>query len=334
MKETSNDILDTWFEEISGTLSGNRFFYDFLCEIKSGCPNTTFYGTDVGHQYDTTGARYLKYLEDNGQKSSKNYALAEECIAQGKSYYESEASYDGKSELRESFMVANFKAAYLRQGGGKIMGIYGSYHTALSNDDVMAARLKADLGDVISSVKISSVMIWQKNPYALGISVSGLVFLVMLFVPNILWACANKPQEIEEAQKRENKALLIFERIGEVLVTASLLVFTSLNPAITKLPDGIYFRWNIVLWFVALILMILYEFYWIKYFKSERTPMDTYSSFAGFPVAGATLPVLAVFILGIYSRNLVVIISAVVLGIGHIGIHLAHKREAVAYINR
>lgn len=122
MKETSNDLIDTWFEEISGTLSGNRFFYDFLCGIKSACPSTTFYGTDVGHQYDTTGARYLKYLEDNGRKSSENYRLAEECIAQGKEYYESNASYDGKSELREAFMVANFKAAYLRQGSGKVMG--------------------------------------------------------------------------------------------------------------------------------------------------------------------------------------------------------------------
>ncbi len=334
MKETSNDLIDTWFEEISGTLSGNRFFYDFLCGIKSACPSTTFYGTDVGHQYDTTGARYLKYLEDNGRKSSENYRLAEECIAQGKEYYESNASYDGKSELREAFMVANFKAAYLRQGSGKVMGIYGSYHTDLSDADVMAWRLKADLGGVISSVKISSVIIGEKNPYALGISVSGLVFLLMLFVPNIIWAYTNKSKRLDEAKKKESVVLLIFERIGEILVTASLLVFTSLNPAITKLPDGVYFRWDIILWFVALILMILYECYWIKYFKSERTTRDTYSSFAGFPVAGATLPVLAVFILGVYSRNLVVITSAVVLGIGHIGIHLVHKREADAYINR
>ncbi len=57
------------------------------------------------------------------------------------------------------------------------------------------------------------------------------------------------------------------------------------------------------------------------------TMKDQYSSFAGFPLAGATLPVIAVLLLGIYSGNLVVICSAVILGIGHIGIHYMHGRE-------
>lgn len=38
MKETSNDLLDTWFEEISGTLSGNRFFLRFSLRDKVGLP--------------------------------------------------------------------------------------------------------------------------------------------------------------------------------------------------------------------------------------------------------------------------------------------------------
>ena len=81
--------------------------------------------------------------------------------------------------------------------------------------------------------------------------------------------------------------------------------------------------------FTAFVLMILYECYWIKYFRSERTLKDQYSSFAGFPVAGATLPVIAVFLLGLYSMNLVVIVSGGILGIGHIGIHLMHYKEII-----
>ena len=56
---------------------------------------------------------------------------------------------------------------------------------------------------------------------------------------------------------------------------------------------------------------------------------DMYSSYAGFPVAGASLPVIAVFFLGIYASNIFIIISSLILGIGHIGIHLAHRREAL-----
>lgn len=327
MKEKTNDLLDVWFEEIGGTLSGNEFFYDFFCEIKETCSETVFYGTDVGHQFDTTGARYLNFLEENGLKDSENYELAEDCIKQGKEYYESDERHDGGSEIREAYMVSNFKAAYNRQGGGKIMGIYGSYHTNLDSD-VMASRLKSDLGDIISSIKVSSVMLNSKSPYRFGFCVSGFILLVMLFAPNIIWAYGNKPKDYEQAEKRENKVLLIFERVGEVLVTAPLLVFPSINPLIIKLPDGIYFRWNLLLWLAAFALMILYECFWIKYFRSARTMKDMNSSFAGFPAAGATLPVLAVLLLGIYSCNLAVITSAVVFGIGHIGIHLAHKREA------
>ena len=57
---------------------------------------------------------------------------------------------------------------------------------------------------------------------------------------------------------------------------------------------------------------------------------DFYASFAGFPVAGATLPVLAVLLLGIYGQNAIVIGAAVILGIGHIGIHLEHKKALAA----
>ena len=78
---------------------------------------------------------------------------------------------------------------------------------------------------------------------------------------------------------------------------------------------------------IAFILMILYEGFWIRYFRSPHTMKDMYASFAGVPLAGATLPVLALLLMGMYSRNWIVIAAAVILGIGHIGIHYMHWKE-------
>ena len=327
MKEDSDDLIDVWFGEIDGTLSGNQYYNDFFHKIKETCPETIFYGTDVGHQKDTTGVRYLDYLEEQGLQASENYLLAQECIRQGEEFYKSRTDDSGISPVREDYMVSNFEAAYERCGGGRIMGIYGSYHTDLYNKSLMAGRLRERYGDVISSVKISSIAFDEKNPYYIGFCLTGFLYLIMLFVPNIIWAKGKKPDGYEDAEKRESKALLAFERIGQALATVSVLIFPSINPVIKKLPEGIFFRWNLLILIAAFVLMILYECYWIKYFRSSRSMEDMYSSFAGFPVAGATLPVIALLLMGVYSRNLIVIISAVILGIGHIGIHLKHRNE-------
>ena len=55
--------------------------------------------------------------------------------------------------------------------------------------------------------------------------------------------------------------------------------------------------------------------------------MDMYSSLFGIPVAGATLPIIAFVFLGIYGSNVFLLVSVIMLGIGHIGIHLQHKNE-------
>ena len=61
--------------------------------------------------------------------------------------------------------------------------------------------------------------------------------------------------------------------------------------------------------------------------KSNKTMKDMYSSILGIPVAGATLPVLAFLLLGVYGKNIFLIFSSIILGIGHIGIHLNHRKE-------
>jgi len=56
---------------------------------------------------------------------------------------------------------------------------------------------------------------------------------------------------------------------------------------------------------------------------------DLYSSILGIPVAGATLPVLAFMLLAIYGKNTFLAVAVLILGIGHIGIHLMHRKEAI-----
>ena len=151
-----------------------------------------------------------------------------------------------------------------------------------------------------------------------GFSYIGLIFLLMLFVPNFFWS-KSKPKEYEKYAKNENKVLLILERTGEVTVSGLVLIFSDFNPQGLSL-------W--LLWLVAAGgFMILYELYWIRYFKSEKTMRDFYSSYLGVPVAGATLPVFSVLLIDVYGKNPFLFAAGTVLGIGHIGIHLMHKKE-------
>lgn len=151
-----------------------------------------------------------------------------------------------------------------------------------------------------------------------GFSYVGLIYLIMLMVPNMLWT-KNKPKDYEKYVGNENKVLLAFERVGEVLVSTVAVVFTDFNLRS-------WTPWS--LWLVvSFALMLLYEVFWVRYFKSEKTMADFYSSLLGIPVAGATLPVAAFFLLGIYGRNILMIVSTVILGVGHIGIHLCHENE-------
>ncbi len=145
-----------------------------------------------------------------------------------------------------------------------------------------------------------------------GFSYTGLIFLLMLMIPNFIWS-KNKPKDYEKYVNNENKVLLLFERFGEILVTSLSLIFSDYN--INQISN-----WTIIL-LIAFIIMILYEIYWIKYFKSNKTMKDMYSSLIGIPVAGATLPVIAFLLLGIYGKNVFLIIATLILGIGHIGIH-------------
>lgn len=148
----------------------------------------------------------------------------------------------------------------------------------------------------------------------LWFSLLGLLYLLLLFFPNLLWT-KRKPRDYEVYAARENRLLFLLERAGEALVCYNAL-FVPNGPA--GWPGWLL---------LSLLLIALYEVWWVRYFRSPREMADFYRSLLGIPVAGATLPVLAFFLLGVYERNVLLLLSAVILGVGHIGIHLGHRRE-------
>ncbi len=151
-----------------------------------------------------------------------------------------------------------------------------------------------------------------------GFSYVGLIYLAMLFIPNGIWT-KNQPKGYAEYEAKENKILLAFERVGQFIVTPVAVLFSDFN----------YKGWNfwIVVLGISFLMMVLYDIAWVRYFKSEKTMKDFYRGFCGMPLALATYPVFAFLLLGIYGGNILMCIGAIILGIGHIGIHTQHARE-------
>lgn len=152
MKSDSDDILDALYDDTEGTMGHTSAVKELYQSIKRECPETIFHGTDVGHQYDTTGKRFLEYLDSQGQENSKTYALTVEAIKQGEYYYK---DYD--EPYRENMMAQNFMREYDALGGESVAGFFGAAHTKpealdfYGNVPCMANQLKQQYGDVIFS---------------------------------------------------------------------------------------------------------------------------------------------------------------------------------------
>lgn len=181
MESEDDQILNQVYEAWNGTQAHSPNVKAFYQEIKKTCPETVFHGTDVGHQRNTIGQEYLKYLEENGQKDSEQYQLAQQNIEQGETFY---AEQD--DVYRENCMAENFMAEYDRltqeEGPTDIMGIYGAAHTDPESMNVtgevpsMAGQIKArygkrvhpkDLREEIEPVKTETMELIGKEYTAL-----------------------------------------------------------------------------------------------------------------------------------------------------------------------
>ena len=152
MQSDSDEILEQLYRDWEGTAMHSPDVVDFYRKIKRECPETVFHGTDVGHQYQTTGERYLAYLYEKGEDDgSEQSRLTLENIEQGKYYYQhSDDAY------RENAMVENFIREIDRLGGADVMGIYGSAHIGIEAMDYathtvpcMANQLHERYGDIL-----------------------------------------------------------------------------------------------------------------------------------------------------------------------------------------
>ena len=130
MQADDDEILDALYQDIEGTAAHCPLTLDFLRRIKQECPETVFHGTDVGHQYHTTGKRYLDYLESTGRADTEQYRLALACVEQGQYFYE-----NGDHVYRENMMVENFIREMDGLGNADIMGIYGGGHVEAAGTD-------------------------------------------------------------------------------------------------------------------------------------------------------------------------------------------------------
>ena len=171
MRSGDDAFLQQWYEDMEGERAHVDPILDFFRSIRENCPDTVFHGTDIGLRYDTSGTRYLNYLEEMGKAGSEEYSLAQACIDQGKTY---EAQKD--DVWREEMMTRNFIQAYDASGSETVAGIYGDAHCdprrkAGKNDKgCMAKQLQDVYGDVISyeavesMVKIESDKMLEKQP--------------------------------------------------------------------------------------------------------------------------------------------------------------------------
>lgn len=157
MQEDDDRILDALYGDWTGTAVHSPQVKDFYRQIKASCPETVFHGTDVGHQYDSTGSRYLRMLEETGADEAET-AEIRDAIEQGETYYrlpEKEAEV-----YRENTMAENFQREYEKLNGASVMGVYGAAHTDVNALDwsgqvpCMAAQLYRLYGDRLHAQRL------------------------------------------------------------------------------------------------------------------------------------------------------------------------------------
>lgn len=157
MQEGNDAILDAVYDDWDGTDAHSPDVKAFYQKIKSECPETVFHGTDVGHQRQATGKRFLQTLKEAGQTNLEQYRLTQEAIRQGEIYYGK-----GGNVYRENTMTENFIREFDRLDGESVMGIYGGAHTGINAMEYstgsvpcMANQLAARYGAALRSEDLS-----------------------------------------------------------------------------------------------------------------------------------------------------------------------------------
>lgn len=157
MRSEDDVILNRVYDHWEGTVNHNPVVKRFFKELKIRFPETIFHGTDIGHQYQSTGKWYLDYLTQQNLEDSEQFQYTLDAIEQGKYYYD--RNRDGV--YRENTMAENFIREFNKLNNKSIMGIYGSAHSGIKSLDrsrsvpSMANQLYKIYGDQLVSVNLS-----------------------------------------------------------------------------------------------------------------------------------------------------------------------------------
>ena len=156
MRADDDTILYQLFDDLYGTPSHVPHTLVFYQTIKRDFPETVFHGTDVGHQSDVTGQRFLQYLIDNNLQGTESYRLARESIAQFNRFMREDSH-----AVRAYYKPQNFIREFDRLGNQDVMAIHGQAHVDFGDfwgyDGVpsMATTLRARYGDALQTFNMT-----------------------------------------------------------------------------------------------------------------------------------------------------------------------------------
>ena len=182
MQADDDTILLQLYDDWQGTAAHTPHILVFYRRIKSDFPETIFNGTDVGHQSDTTGQRYLQYLINNGMQETEAYLLTQENIEQFTHFRR-----EGSHAVRTHYMPLNFIREFDSLGNQDVMAINGEAHVLFgdypgyTNVPTMATALFERYGDALQTFDRTYYELLQK-PYREDlITINGIEFVASYF---------------------------------------------------------------------------------------------------------------------------------------------------------
>lgn len=140
------------------------------------------------------------------------------------------------------------------------------------------------------------------------LNIYGLIIMMIIMIPNIIFAMKEKNFE----SKYNNKVVEIIEQIGR-FGSMGLMIFN-----ISVLEFGYWFNNGKIIYIILIsLLSMLYCFVWILYFR--KSTMEKAMSLA-------IIPTIIFLLSGIIQGKVLLIITAILFGIGHIIITYNNNR--------
>lgn len=174
MDEEDDQILEILRDQYKFSQGNKLKYYGKLFRlIKTQCPETVFYGTDISSlSNDTLGKPYLRLLDKDKDKTEIERVKA--VIDQGEKMnaYIAESKEKNREKLfikameyREQMLVENFIYEFENLKDKRIMSINGAYHVTnpekiyMGEAEIMGDQLKSYYGDIVSTNILSQIEI-------------------------------------------------------------------------------------------------------------------------------------------------------------------------------